>query len=125
MKKILWVSRHRMHGVQIGALKRMFGKDVNITSDTKPFDNAKTVVSRYQKGNYDDIIVVAPLWVIYHMTQLGLKPLWAKAEIVTDPSQADWETNGRLYRFVGFQRVADVQLILHSLGPEAMRQEGD
>ena len=64
MKKILWISRHKMNGIQMGALRRMFGQEVKIISDSRPFDNAETIVRRFKKGGYDDVIVVAPLSVL-------------------------------------------------------------
>jgi len=124
MKKILWVSRHTMHDVQMGALKRMFGDDVAVTQDPRPFDNAETIVRRVREGGYDDVIVVAPYSVLARLVDLGLRPLWSAAEIVP-PEQADWSVKGRHYRFIRFQRVKGLMLELESLGPAAERQSND
>lgn len=35
-KKVLWVSQHRMQGVQVGALRRMYGADVKVVEDLHP-----------------------------------------------------------------------------------------
>lgn len=125
MKKILWVSRHPMHKVQMGALKRMFGADVVVEEDPHPFDNAETIVRRVREGGYDDCIVVAPYSVLARMVDLGLRPLWSDAEIVTDPTQADWSVKGRHYRFTCFKRVKRLVLELEDLGPAAERRPED
>lgn len=125
MKKILWVSRHEMQGVQMGALRRMFGTDVEVIAETRPFDNAETIVRRVREGGFDDCIVVAPFSVLERMCQLGLRPLWAKADQVFDQVQADWNVKDRLYRFRGFSRVVKLELVLEDLGPAAERKEED
>lgn len=124
-KRIAWVSRHPMNGVQMGALKRMFGEDVEVIPDLRPFDNAETIVRRIKEGGYDDCIVVAPYSVLERMVSLGLRPLWARAEQVYNPARADWNTKDRRYRFLGFKRVKGLILELEDLGPAAERQEND
>lgn len=125
MKKILWVSRHSMAPVQLGVLRRLFGEDVEVVADPRPFDNAETVVRRFRDGGYDDLIVVVPLSVLAKMTELGVRPLWAEAAVVADRSRADWITNGRPYRFVRLRRVKRLVLEFDELGPDAVRREED
>lgn len=125
MKKILWVSRHQMQPVQLGALRRLFGVDVQVTHEPRPFDSAETIVRRAQEGHFDDIIVVAPYSVLNRMVELGLRPLWADAEEVSDPAKADWSVKNRHYRFLGYKRVKRLVLELEDLGPEALRQPKD
>ncbi len=125
MKKILWVSRHSMHGIQMGALRRMFGKDVKVVQDTQPFDSAENIVRRVREGGYDDVIVVAPYSVLTRMVDLGLRPLWSEAEVVEDLSQADWKVKDRYYRFVRFKRVRRLVMEFDDLGPEAERHPND
>ena len=124
-KRIIWVSRHPMNDVQMGVLRRMFGTDVKVTEDPSPFDNAETIVRRVREGGYDDCIVVAPYSVLARMVDLGLRPLWADAEQVYDPSRADWSVKDRMYRFLGFKRVKRLTLELEDLGPAAQRQDND
>lgn len=125
MKKIIWISRHPMQGVQMGALRRMFGEDVVVVAELRPFDNAETIVRRVREGDYDDCIVVAPYSVLHRMTEIGLRPLWADAEQVFDQSRSDWGVKGRMYRFLGFKRVKRLVLELEELGPDAKRKEED
>ena len=125
MKRVLWVSQHPMHGVQMGALRRMYGADVKVTADNRPFDSAKVIVRRVREGGYDDVIVVAPYSVLDRMCKLGLRPLWAEAEIVQHKSQSDWSVRNRHYRFAGFKRVQELRLVLEDLGENAKRREGD
>lgn len=123
--KIVWVSRHLLRRVQRGALRRMFGADVEVIEDPRPFDNAETIVQRVREGGYDDCIVVAPYSVLARMVDLGLRPLWAESEEVTDSTQADWSVKGRYYRFLRFKRVKRLTLELEDLGPAAERQPED
>jgi len=124
-KKICWMSQHEMHPVQKKVLRRMFGEDVEVTHDQRSFDSAEIIVRRYREGGYDDIIVVAPLSVIHRMTELGVRPLWAQSEVVKDSERADWSFKGRHYRFLKFQRVERLELVLGDLGPAAQRQSDD
>jgi hypothetical protein len=103
----------------------MFGADVEVIEDRRSFDNAETIVRRFQEGDFDDIIVVAPYSVLDRMVKLDVRPLWAEAEEVKEPGKADWTTNGRHYRFLGFKRVVRLTLELEDLGPEARRQNND
>jgi hypothetical protein len=125
MKRILWVSRHPMHGVQMGALRRMFGDDVRVIEDPRPFDNAETIVRRFRDGEFDDIIVVAPYSVLWRMIELGLQPLWSEAEVVKAKEAADWNVRDRYYRFLHFKRVKRFVIEFEELGPEALRQDTD
>lgn len=124
-KRVAWISRHEMHGVQMGSLRRMFGADVVIVPDLRPFDNAETVVRRVREGSFDDCIVVAPYSVLTRMVDLGLRPLWAEAEQVFDSARADWSVRSRTYRFLGFKRVKRLVLELEDLGPDAQRRDDD
>jgi len=124
-KRIAWVSRHEMNGVQMGALRRMFGHDVQVVPDARPYDNAETIVRRIKERGFDDCIVVAPYSVLARMADLGLQPLWAEADQVYDPTKADWSVKDRMYRFKGFKRVKRLVLELEDLGPDALRQDGD
>ncbi|MBI2589712.1 hypothetical protein HYW32_01655 [Candidatus Berkelbacteria bacterium] len=125
MKRILWISRHGMNPVQLGALRRLFGADVRVERDSRPFDNAETIVRRVREGGYDDVITVVPLSVLARMVDLGLRPLWSEAEIVAHPEESDWEVNGRYYRFVRFRRVRRLVLEFDELGADARRQPDD
>tara|TARA_Y100000310_G_scaffold213371_1_gene214318 strand:+ start:1170 stop:1550 length:381 start_codon:yes stop_codon:yes gene_type:complete len=124
-KKVLWVSQHSMQGVQMGCLRRMYGNDVEVMEDTRPFDSAEVIIQRVRDGGYDDVIVVAPHSVLDRMCKLGLRPLWADAEQVFDRNKADWSVKGRHYRFLGFSRVKELKLVLEDLGPAARRQPDD
>ena len=125
-KRIAWVSQHEMARVQTGALRRMFGDDVQIVQFFRQFNyqNAESVVRELRENGFDDCIVVAPYSVLDRMCQLGLRPLWSESEI-TDGRNADWSVKGRHYRFLGFKRVKRLVLELEDIGPEARRLETD
>ena len=126
-KCIAWVSQHAMAPVQMGALKRMYGDDVEVVQVSRQFNfqNAETIVRELREQGFDDSIVVAPYSVLDRMCQLGLRPLWAEAEQVFGQTPADWSVKGRHYRFTGYKRVKRLVLELEDLGPEARRQEND
>lgn len=109
MKKILWVSRHNPMKVQRAELERLFGA-VEVIQDSKPFSNAKEIKRRYEKGHYDDLVVVAPLWVIFHLTELGIKPLWVEMLEVLSIDEYHLSYNGRFYQFMCFKRIEGVEI---------------
>ncbi|MDP2656611.1 MAG: hypothetical protein Q8P11_03565 [bacterium] len=124
-KRICWVSQHSMNGVQMGALKRMFGEDVKVFEDHRVWNSAETIVRRIREGGYNDCIVVAPYSVLARLCDLGLRPLYSEAETVTDPKLCDWRVKDRMYRFLGFKRVKRMVLELEDLGTDAQRQNTD
>lgn len=108
--KILWMSRHRPLESQKEALNDLFGK-VKIEQDPNPFSNADDIVNRYKSGNYDEMVVVAPLSVIAELTKRGIKPLWAEMKQI-DPNDENAEVvaNGRGYTFICFKRIKTVRM---------------
>lgn len=75
--------------------------------DVNPFSGAKDIANRYRQGNYDDIVTVAPAFVIKKLTELGIYPLWAEMKQV-EKSLAETNNNGRYYTFVEFHRIKKV-----------------
>ena len=102
--KILWLSRHQPLHSQIAELKRLFGSDTQVVRDAQPFRSAEEIKQRYQQGEYDDLVVVAPLSVMAKLVDLGVKPLWAEMDLV-QAAEAEVTANGRGYRFNRFRRV--------------------
>jgi len=117
--KILWVSRHRPLPCQIAELKRLFGTEVEIAQDSRPFDSAETIAARFREGRYGEMVVVAPLSVIAKLCELGIRPLWAEMRIAGPGEPADLEYNGRRYRFVRFRRIVALRLEFEELEPRA------
>ena len=74
--RILWVSRHEPKSGQWKALRLAFGK-VDLTRDARPFDSAADIVERFRRGEYDDMIVVAPLDVLNALVEAGFEPIRA------------------------------------------------
>lgn len=108
--KILWLSKHEPLPIQEQALRELFGANVQILQDVNPFANAREVKRRYLARDYDDLVVVAPLWVIMRLTELGLRPLWAQMQEVESRTDAHITYRGRFLRFEGFRRIAGVGL---------------
>ena len=114
--KILWMSRHKPVLSQIKELQKLFGTDVVVEQDPRPFDSAEQIVKRYKVGNYQDIVVVAPLSVLAKMCELGLKPLWADAAEETNERRIEYRgARGKGFRFIGFKRVSRIELVFEEV----------
>ena len=115
MKKVYWLSRHQPLPSQLAELRRLFGEDVIVEQDPKPFDSVDDILSRFHQSGADELLVVAPLSVISQLVQRGVKPLWAEMEQVADLSRAETEAAGRYYRFVRFRRIVGVEIKFEDL----------
>jgi hypothetical protein len=112
MASVLWVSRHVITPSQISALQQMFGMNVKIVADPRPFDDAKTVALRFKQGKYDDIVVVAPLSVIAVLCQEGIKPLYSEAAEENNSAKVEFRgARGQGFRFVRFRRIKELRLV--------------
>jgi hypothetical protein len=121
--KVLWVSRNNPIPSQIKELQKLFGDDVNIHLDNKPFSAAGDIVTRFRKGNYDEMVLIAPLTVCKVMCDFGIKPLWSEMKRVP-PSQSEVtvfntreriEGSERHYKFIKFKRLESVGLVFSDL----------
>jgi hypothetical protein len=110
VKKILWLSRHQPLAVQIAELERMFGR-IDVRQDVNPFNNAQEIKQRFERGGYDDLVVVAPLWLILKLTEFGIKPLWAEMLPVGKTEEYHICYNGRFYFFNRFRRIIRVEVV--------------
>jgi hypothetical protein len=123
MKKILWVSRNTPLESQINYLKQVFGEDTEITEDSKPFSSAQDIAHRFEAGNYDEMVVIAPISVCRILTDMGYRLLWSEMERTTkEDSEISVAGIGdrvmgtsRHYRFVRFKRLEGVDLIFSDL----------
>lgn len=117
--KILWMSRHAPLTSQEAELARLFGAEVRVEQDPRPFSSAEDIAVRYRDGGYDDLVVVAPLSVLARLVDLGLKPLWAemtqvgRAEAEVTTPRRDGRTH--YYRFDRFRRVKALRLEFEEL----------
>ena len=110
-KRVLWVSRHDV----LPAQKKWLGEKLGVTEvvkDAQPFSGAEEIAQRFRDGNYDEIVVVAPLSVMGKLTELGVRPLWAEMkEVGSEAFDAasdvllESSTKTRHMRFVTFRRV--------------------
>ena len=73
----------------------MYGDDVEVRSYGKVFRDVKEIIDYYNRNNFDDIIIVAPLSVIKRMCELGIKPLWAEM---------------KKGRFIRFRRIESIDV---------------
>lgn len=109
MRKIFWLSRHKPLDSQRKELERIFG-EILLLQDAKPFSNAREIIERFEEGKFDEIVAVAPLSVIAHLTELGIKPLWAEMKQVQNDGNAEVSVKGRHYRFICFKRIKSVRM---------------
>ena len=112
MKLILWLSQHQPLPVQLARLAMRFGQDVKVVRDGQTFTNAEELVRRFNRGGYDDWVVVAPLSVLSRICELAAelgipKPLYSEMQVLQSSKrgQEDLAYRGRLYKFLKFRRV--------------------
>ena len=111
MKRILWVSRHKPHRRQIAALQLMFGEDVVVEQEPRPFSDARCIAERFRDGGYNDMVIVAPLSVIQALCNEGVRMLWSESVEENNPSKIDFRgARGQGFRFVRFRRIKRVAL---------------
>jgi hypothetical protein len=117
---ILWMSRHLPLASQKRELAKLFGDDVIVEQDSRPFSSAEEIVSRYKSGGYDEMIVVAPLSVVARLVDLGIRPLWVEMiQIYTNDGaevtipRRDGRTH--YYVFDRFRRVTALRLEFEEL----------
>jgi hypothetical protein len=117
--KILWVSRNRPLQSQRNELKRLFGKDAQIDIDPNPFSSAEDICGRFERGGYDEMVLIAPLSICKLITEAGYRPLWSEMRATTE-SQSEIKVQGegdrvsnkvRYYKFVRFKRLEAVDVI--------------
>ena|SRR3989344_1681106 len=111
MKKVLWMSRHVPHPLQIEALRATHGADTVVEQEARPFDDARQIVRRYREGGYDDMVVVAPLSVIAILCQEGIHPLQSEVAEENDPARIEFRgARGQGFRFIRFRRIKRLAL---------------
>lgn len=123
MKKVLWVSRNTPLQSQIDELGRLFGKDFELTIDAQPFASASTIVAKFRRGGFDDMVLIAPLSVCRAVTECGIRPLWSEmkttekedAEIRVMNTRERIENKERCYKFVKFKRLESVTVVFRNL----------
>ena len=104
--RILWVSRHKIHPGQIKALQEMYGDDIIIDQEPRPFNDAHQIANRFRAGGYDDMVIVAPLSVLQVLCDEGIKMLWSECVEENDPAKIDFRgARGQGFRFVRFRRI--------------------
>lgn len=118
-KKIMWFSRHEILLSQRVELKRLFGNDVKIIPDGKPFSTADDVVKRFKFQQADEMVIVAPLSVIGAICDRGIKPLWAEMKLVPKV-EAEVVVNDRGFKFAKFRRVKKLALEFTEIVPDAV-----
>lgn len=103
--KVLWLSRHVPTKRQISSLHYYYGRDVEIVQDSDTFSSVDDIVKRYRADNYQDMVIVAPMFMISKIIEFGIHPLYAKMKQVKNINLSETSNNGRHYVFVEFKRI--------------------
>lgn len=105
-KKILWVSHRHPHPREIDALREMYGGNVVVERETRPFDDARQIAQRFREGRYDDMVIVAQPFVIAVLCYEGIRMLWSASVEENEESRIDFRgARGQGFRFVRFRRI--------------------
>jgi hypothetical protein len=125
MSVIAWFSRHAPVPSQLAELRRIYGPDVEVRVDARPFGDAADIAQRFRGSGATEMVVVAPLSVISALVDRGIRPLWAEMEQVPcDDPRAEVRPAGRryqhsgeerCYRFICFRRITAVKLEMEEL----------
>ena len=111
--KIYWSSRHKPLSIQVKWLEEHFGEPVEVVRGL--VGNAREIAEDFRRSGCAEMVIVAPLWVIYHLLEEGICPLWADMEVVNNPDKADLHYRGRFYRFNGFKRIKAIKIEFEDL----------
>ena len=117
MTRIVWFSRHQPTERQRTELESIFGADVALEHDSRAFDGADDIVTRFKLSGASELIVVAPDAVIRAIVRRGIRPLHARMELCSRRNPEREVTidsrygKPRHYRHVCFERIthADFQ----------------
>lgn len=111
-KKILWVSRHKPMPLQVDFLREIFGRiQIDLYSNNSHWRSAQKIADFFWQGKYTEIVVILPMSVIARLCEMGINPLWAEMDQIYSSSQADLSYNGRYYKFIGFRRIKEINMI--------------
>lgn len=123
MTRVLWLSRHKPVPAQKEELRRLFGSDVLVIFDKRPFASPEEVKQRMRRVQADEIMIIAPLTVLRILTEQGIKPLYAqmKVSLKEVPDVTVRRTRERIenvvrsYDFIKFRRLVGVTLHFEEL----------
>jgi hypothetical protein len=120
--KIAWFGPAPATPRQEAELRRLFG-DTCVTDFRGQLRNAAYAVADFRVSGADDLVVIAPLAVLDHLLHEGLRPLWAEAaECAASHPEREWAVKGKHFRFVGFRRLAGVELTTEVAKPLPARR---
>ncbi len=115
--RILWVARHPPIPKQLQELRRVFG-EIELHIWDKPVKNADHLHQLKQQHQADEMVLVLPLWIIYHyIKKYRDQPIWAQMQEVPPTQPYDISAGGRFYRFIEFRRIIDIKLETIPLKP--------
>lgn len=93
-------------------------RKVIIHKDISPFADVQEIIDKIKEGDYDDVVAVAPLWLIYHLFHKGLRPLYPIMDKVTDKQLAELTIKDRLYKFNRFKRIERMEIFFKEISSQ-------
>lgn len=117
--RVLWLSRHEPTPAQAAALAGCV-----VTRDARPISNADDVVARFRRGEFDDLVVIAPLTVLRALVERGMRPIYPQMEPATERDGEVRVARGRWVKFAGFRRLNNVAVEFDA-GPFRFRGSAD
>ncbi len=97
MRRVLRFTRHQTLPEEAAEIRHLFGQEVRIETDSRPFRDGREIRERFQRSGADDLLVVAPYGMLDQLTKSGIKPLWG--EVMNERFVALHRLNGVRVRF--------------------------
>ena len=116
---ISWISRHPPTDSQRAELIRLFGPH-QLRTDTDSFAGAVDIAKRIREVGAQEVVCVAPLSVLKHLLEYGIRPLVAEME-QCPKAEAEVPTpsyrRGRFYKFKRFRRLTGIVMTYEDVNP--------
>src|SRR5262245_35885211 len=116
---VLWYCQNRPTDRQAAELKQLYGGSV-VIDPCGPLRTAIAASERKRLSGAADVVAVAPWSRLLHLVECGVHPLYSLGQPCAqdDPERDFSSADGRRhFRFVGYMRLADAQLVSEAAKP--------
>jgi hypothetical protein len=111
IKRVLYLTRHEWTPSEWLALQEKFGIQSVIESDQRAFNDAKEIKKRLEQGNFDELVIVAPLSVIQELSREKINLYHSEMVVENDPNKVEYHgARGQGYRFERLRKIKGVAL---------------
>lgn len=109
-RRVLWVGRMGNLPQEKEGLEKLFGSvEVRFAYENRL--NPQRMAELILTGQYDELVAQIDMLWVRELTQLGIEPLQALRQEVSDPAQATWQFGEKYFQFLGFLRVHAITFI--------------